>query len=580
MIDEKDFVTVSEAVASFYSKRNIRFVHQLSGGMIVFLADAFARNGIEVINYRNEQAAGFSAEGESRFSGQPAIALGTSGPGATNLITSIASAYFDSTPLIFITGQVSTSEIKKIDGQRQNGFQELDISLMCRSITKGVFKILGANDIELVLQTAWDLATSGRKGPVLLDIPIDIQQLQVLSDNEDSVQTSKVSEDASGNTSRPDRKTHTKDYPDRFQELTRILNSAERPLILVGGGVQLDSATEQFRHFAQRSGIPVVSSLMGIDCYSHEEENYVGFIGSYGNRWANRALYRSDVLLVLGSRLDIRQTGSNVDEFMANKYIIRVDIDQYELAGRVRANMIIESRVSEFLSGLYDFEINPKGAHDFMREIDFWRRKNPQSQEQLIFEGIDPIQAIAEISKNHTDVDGYVIDVGQHQMWAAQALRLNPAQRFITSGGLGSMGFALPASIGAALASGQKWVVITGDGCTQLSIAEFQTLKHLNLPIVVYLFNNYQHGMVAQFQKENLQGRFLGTRDGYSVPNFQKIIEGFEIPFYNVKTMPELATVQIEHLKSIHGPAVIEISVDQRVEALPKLGKNVKLGDM
>ena len=580
MLSKSNSFTVSSAIATFFHRRGIRFVHQLSGGMIVFLADAFENVGINVINYRHEQAAGFSAEGESRFSGNPAIVMGTSGPGATNLITAMASAYFDSTPVIFITGQVNTKELKKNEGQRQNGFQELDIAMLCTSITKRVFKLMDVEDLEGTLTAAWEVSISDRMGPVLIDIPIDVQQLDVSKELENRISNFQIPQaDSNGSLLLSEPNNASKTF-NLFSEIARILNSARRPLILAGGGVRLDLATEDLRDFARRSGIPVVSSLMGIDSHSHEEPTYVGFIGSYGNRWANRSLYRSDVLLVLGSRLDIRQTGDDVHEFASNKFIVRVDVDEHELSGRVGANISIDSGIRRFLQELKSFEINPPSASDFLSEIEQWRRENPPSREQLVLKGVDPILAVKEIGRCHKEVAGYMVDVGQHQMWAAQGLSLSDKQRFITSGGLGSMGFALPASLGAALASGQRWVVITGDGCIQLSLAELQTLKQLNLPIVIYLFNNFQHGMVAQFQKENLERRYLGTRDGYSVPDFKRVVEAFDISFHRAKNLEELIEINRGLQNSIQEPSFVEIIIDQEYEALPKLGKQVKLGNM
>jgi acetolactate synthase-1/2/3 large subunit len=310
---------------------------------------------------------------------------------------------------------------------------------------------------------------------------------------------------------------------------------------------------------------------MGIDGADHQSENFIGFIGSYGNRWANNALAKSDVLLVLGSRLDVRQTGADVKKFSRNKKIIRVDIDTAELDGRIKADMSVECNLEQIID--YFLENKLELNHSVLVETAVATKKlNPQESEQKLELTLNPTIAVNAISEIFKDSNGYIVDVGQHQMWAAQSLSLEPKQRFITSGGLGAMGFALPAAIGACLGKSGQWVVIVGDGCLQLSSQELQTISHYELPITICVFNNSQHGMVAQFQEENMDSRFVGTRDGYSNPNFRLLASSYGIENYAiVKDLKDLEKLESICADFSSGPALIEIIIENSAKALPKM---------
>ena len=554
-------VTVAEHLAHFISKKATPGVFQLSGGMIAFISDAISRLGITpVINNRHEQAAGFAGEGATRIAGIPAVVMATSGPGASNLVTAIGSAFFDSTPVIFITGQVKSSERKLSSDQRQNGFQELDIVKLVKEITKLAITVSNGDELSAILNLAWEVAQTSRPGPVLIDIPIDVQQLTFnpeLQYQHDSPGVSGEIDD---------------------QDLVKIkffMQECRRPLLLVGGGIRIAKQVQAFRLFSQTLGIPVVYSLMGVDAVDHSTKFHVGMIGSYGNRWANQALKEADLIMVLGSRLDERQTGNSVAEFSYNKKIIRIDIDDSELKGRVKANLSINLALRDFLKITDLPSISIKGEQ-FMAEICEWRDAKPQNKEQISEIDLNPNDLIIWISQIFRDSNGYIVDVGQHQMWAAQSIQLGTAQRFITSGGMGAMGFALPAAIGAATTKAGKWVVIQGDGCAQLSLPELQTVRQYNLPIAICIFNNGQHGMVAQFQEENMSGRFYGTRDGYSAPDFTAVASSFGIPSLKVSHKKDLKSAKkfIKNWES--GPILIEFLISIDAKALPKLPRSTE----
>ena len=539
----------------FIAEKNASAVYQLSGGMIAFLIDAIGRLGqTKIINTRHEQAAGFAAEGSARVTKNPGFAMGTSGPGATNLLTPIASSFFDSIPVIYITGQVNQKELRTNPNQRQNGFQELDICEMAKTITKQVYRPKTAKEAFKALEEGWLLAQEGRQGPVLIDIPINLQQEEL------EYESTGVNQEI----------VKTKGNSSINHEFVNYLLAAKRPLILVGGGVRLSNATELLSKFIDKTGIPYVSSLLGLDSVSHADDKYLGFIGSYGNRWANAALSDSDLLIVLGSRLDVRQTGNDISQFIANKKIIRVDIDNHELTGRIHSDVVIKSDISEFLQtsiGIdYIFD-----STLFVNKIKKMKQEYPQELEQMNDLRLNPNIVMRWLSDTFTQVSGYVVDVGQHQMWAAQSIRLESGQRFLTSGGLGAMGFALPASIGAAVSIKGRWVMISGDGCMQLSSPELQTIVQYKLPITVCVINNGQHGMVAQFQEENMDGRLTGTREGFSNPNFQELARAYGfLNVHKVESESELAELSSIVKGWEEGPSFLEFIIDGRAQALPK----------
>lgn len=553
-IDEK--TTLADCIAHFIADKNTPAVFQLSGGMIAFIIDAIGRLGkTPIVNTRHEQAAGFAAEGSARVTGIPGFAFGTSGPGATNLLTPIASSFFDSIPVVYITGQVDQNELRKSPLQRQSGFQELDICEIARSVTKKVYKPQNAHGVFAALEEGWALTLEGRQGPVLIDIPINLQQEAITYLPSVVTPKHEISEISIG------EKT-------AFLEL---LNKASQPLILVGGGVRLSNASKLLSEFIEKTGIPYVSTLLGLDAASQIEGKYLGFIGSYGNRWANSALEKSDLLIVLGSRLDVRQTGNNIARFTAKKKIIRVDIDQHELNGRISSDLIIRSNIKDFLLQISGIDYRIK-SEEFIKEIKNLKFSHPQPSEQKSKLSLNPNEVMEWLSKLELNIYGYAIDVGQHQMWAAQSLTLSHSQRFLTSGGLGAMGFAIPAAIGAAFATKSKWISISGDGCLQLSSAELQTITQYNLSIAVCVMNNGQHGMVAQFQDENMNGRLTGTREGFSNPDFQDLARAYGFSsIYKVSDTTEMKELSI-HLEAWEvGPVFIEFIVDPRAKALPKM---------
>jgi acetolactate synthase-1/2/3 large subunit len=551
-------VKVSDYIADFLAAQGVTQVYELVGGMIVHIIDSIHRAGqIELVSVRHEQAAAFAADAAGRCTGVPGVAMGTSGPGATNLLTGIGSCYLDSSPAVFLTGQVNRHEQKGDRAIRQLGFQETDIVAMAEPITKAAVRVDSPESVPAVLASAFELALEGRPGPVLVDIPMDVQGSTV-------------------DVPRPDRASRPAPAaPDdaAIDALFEDLAAARRPLVLVGAGARASGAVDAFRTLVDALGVPVVNSLLAVDALPHAHPLRVGLIGSYGNRWANMALGRSDLLLVLGSRLDIRQTGSEVGAFKGDRVIHHVDVDPAEINNRVLGCREIVADLRAFLPAAAE----RAGAHplpDFsgwVGELADLREEWPDTSELRDIEGVNPNVLMHELSAASTRAAAYAVDVGQHQQWAAQSLELGPTQRFLTSGGMGAMGFGLPAAVGATRALGAPIVMIAGDGSFQLNIQELETVAGRRLPVKMVVVDNGCHGMVRQFQQSYFDERYQSTLWGYSAPDFVRVAEAYGISSRCIEAPHEVGDGLEALWADPQEPFLLRVMVDPMANAYPKL---------
>lgn len=558
---------VAEHVAHELGDRGVTHAFQVAGGTIAHLLDALERSPrTQLVSVRHEQAAAFAADGFARVTGVPGVALATSGPGATNLLTGVAGCHFDSVPAVFLTGQVRRDELTGDRGVRQQGFQETDVVAMARPVTKAAWQATSADDVPRLVREAFGLAASGRPGPVLVDVPSELQSQAV-----PAAATLAVGAPAPV-------------VPDEaaVEAALEALTRAERPLVLIGGGLRASGARDRFRAWIERAGVPVVHSLHGVDALPASSSGRVGMIGTYGNRWANLALGRCDVLLVLGSRLDIRQTGADV-AFFADREIHQIDADPAELGNNVAGAALIHGDLGAFL------DLALAQAHDrapvdrpaWTAEIVELRSRWPDTAEQVGIRGIEPNGFMHALSAVSAGAAAYVLDVGQHQMWAAQSLDLTAAQRCLTSGGMGAMGYALPAAIGASLGSGGAPVVmIAGDGGFQLNLQELQTVAHHGLPLKLVVIDNGAHGMVRQFQASYFERRFAATEWGYSAPDFARVAGAFGIASATVTEPSEVAAGLAALWTSPEAPFLLRVVVDREAAAYPKIAFGRPLTEM
>lgn len=518
----------SDLLAEHLVAHRVTRVFEMTGGMITHLLDSMhLHGGIEITSMHHEQAAGFAADAWARMTGVPGVALATSGPGAINLLNGIASCYFDSVPAVFITGQVNLEELSAGRPMRQLGFQETDIVGMAAPVTKGAWLVDDPAQLADAVDRAFEVALSGRPGPVLLDIPMDVQQAEVAAEDVHILGPERPEPDLA-----------------QVEKAVGALRSARSPLVLAGAGVRSSGAVAQLREFAAAAGVPVVTSLMGLDAIAYEDPMRVGLIGSYGNRWANLALGRSDVLLVVGSRLDIRQTSARTDLFGTGRTIIQVDIDEGEIGQRVRGVEGIRADARSFLEAMLDsWGAAPSlDSAAWLGTIAADRAAWPDTGELVGYPGINPSVVMHGLSPRTGYASAYTVDVGQNQMWSAQSLEIGPGQRFLTSGGLGSMGYALPAAIGAALATdGGPVVCLTGDGGMQVNLQELESVVRLGLPVKIVVVNNGCLGMVRQFQDDYFESRRQSTEWGYGAPDFVAVGEAFGLPAERVSEQGDLA---------------------------------------
>ncbi|MDD5355763.1 MAG: thiamine pyrophosphate-binding protein [Candidatus Omnitrophica bacterium] len=551
---------LSDYIVKFISKKNVSHIFEVCGGAITHLLDSiYEKKEITAVSMHHEQAAAFAAEGYSRVSGRVGVALATSGPGATNLVTGIASAFFDSTATLFITGQVNTYEFKFNKPVRQAGFQETDIVNIVKPIVKEAHLITEPGKIGYYMERSFSVARSGRPGPVLLDIPMNVQCCDV--------PLSKLTPNIIRNKDiKPQVNLQT------IRRIIDLLFSTRRPVILVGGGVGIANARNQLWALLEKTSIPVVSSLMGLDSCPYNLANFCGMIGTYGNRYANLIVANADLVLALGTRLDSRQTGTVPSTFARGAKLVHVDIDPCEINSRIKADIGVVSDVKDFLLALnkkltgYDrLRIKPwlDKTLEYKQKYPSW--KKPKSKD------IEPNFLMHVLSKFLPADSIICLDVGQHQMWAGQSLELKKGQLLITQGGMASMGSSLPMAIGAAFAHpGRKIIVITGDGGFQLNMQELQTVRHHNLPIKVILLNNQGYGMIRQFQKQYFNSRFQSTVKGYSQPDFQKVVSAYGIHSARIREVSQIEQGLKRVLRN-KNPQFLEIMLGKSNLVFPKL---------
>ena len=549
----------SNYIARFLRERGVPCVFEMAGGMITHLLDSILQEGgIRIVSVHHEQTAAFAAEAAGRMTGIPGVAMATSGPGATNLLTGIGSCYFDSTPAVFITGQVNRHEQKGDRAIRQLGFQETDIVAMAKPITKAAWQVNDAHALPQMLHEAFTLALDGRPGPVLLDIPMDVQRIEITPP--DSFP--------------PIPLVGCPVSPAQLEELFSQMTAAQKPLILAGGGIRSARAVDPFRVFAHAVGVPVVHSLMGVDALPYGDPLRAGLIGSYGNRWANHAVGQSDFLLVLGSRLDVRQTGSETEAFKGERIIFHVDVEAGEINNRITGCAPIVADLPRFFEAALPVARShawPDRA-EWLENIDALRREWPDTGELPEIEGINPNALMHALSPHSRSAVAYVIDVGQHQMWASQSVEVGADQRFLLSGGMGSMGFALPAAVGvAAVSDGKPVVLIAGDGGFQTNIQELQTVARNRLPLKMVIVNNQCHGMVRQFQQSYFHERYQSTLWGYSAPDFASVAAGYGIAAGTVDRESGLEEALRQLWAKPDEPALLQVMIDTYANAYPKL---------
>ena len=546
----------SDYIVKFLISRGVSDVFGYPGGMVTHLMESLSQHQDEIKAHLcyNEQGASFEACGFAQTSGRIGVAYATSGPGATNLITGICDAYFDSIPTLFITGQVNTFESKNGYKVRQRGFQETDIISMVTNVTKYAHYVSSVEDLVESLDKAYEIAMSGRRGPVLLDIPMNIQR-------------GEIPEELAMTHLCPDNCTVNKDENDAdISFLLPLLSEAKRPVVLLGAGIKQAGITDLASKFIAKTGYPAVTSMTGFDILSDMPNNY-GFIGAYGDRVANFVVAKADLVLTIGARLDIRQAGAVREDFAPTAKIIRVDIDDNELSYKIRDNEIdVNMDAGVLLNKLYDMDL-PKADSSWTAVCDTIRSKISGLDDRL------PNKIMRKLSEAVPENTVIATDVGQNQVWVSQSFKLKKGQQVLFSGGHGAMGYSLPAAIGAHFGSKMPAVSINGDGGIQMNIQELEFIHRENLPVTVVIFNNSSLGMIRHFQEMYFNGNYAQTLtgSGYSNPHFDKIAQAYGMQYICADGSNDYDFSGVTSAVKNGVPTLVEVIIDEYTYVSPKL---------
>jgi acetolactate synthase-1/2/3 large subunit len=534
----------AEIIIKMLEMRGIQIISGIPGGANLPLYNALYKSKIRHILVRHEQGAGFIAQGMARSTGKPAVCFATSGPGATNLITAIADAKLDSIPIIAITGQVPTSLMGT------DAFQEADIYGMTIPITKHNFLVRDASELIPVINQAFTIATEGRPGPVLIDVPKDVQ-----------MQTLEIENFSIPESSRKDAIIES----DTIAKAAEMINKSKQPVLYIGGGIVHAVAYREVIAVAEKNSIPVTSTLMGLGCMPDNHPLFIGMLGMHGARYTNHILEEADLLIGLGVRFDDRATG-NVSRFCPNAAILHIDIDPAELNKIKTATLGITGNVKEIL-GKIQLLLEDNKRSTWQSKVRQLKKEQPFTfpQHKDVFHPLNLIRTIGSLAPEDAII---TTDVGQHQMWVAQVYPFSHPRTLLTSGGLGTMGFGLPAAIGAALANPtRKIVCFTGDGSILMNIQELATLAELKLNITIVLLNNGHLGLVRQQQELFYSGNYIASKFDKG-PDFSLIAKGFGIDSFDLSNIidPESA---LQDALSMNKPCFINVPIDYKELVTP-----------
>ena len=548
----------AQMVIEALKREGVEAVFGYPGGKVLDLFDHLYNSELAYYMSRHEQGAIHAADGYARVTGKPGVIFTTSGPGATNLVTGIANAYMDSVPLVIFTGQVATSLIGT------DSFQEADIFGITLPITKHNYLVTSVEELPRIIREAFHLASTGRPGPVLIDLPTDVQ--------------SAVSDFSYPTEVRiPGYNPTVIGHPGQINRAAKAIARAKKPVLYAGGGVIISGASELLRQLAEKAEIPVATTLMGLGSFPGDHSLSLGMLGMHGTYWANMAVTEADLIIAVGARFDDRVTGK-LSSFAREAKIIHIDIDPAEIGKNVTADIPIVGDVKNILSELAKKAAEKKHAK-WLARIEAWRKDCPLHYD-MEADGQIPTQYVIEAIYGATGGGAIIAtEVGQHQMWAAQFYLYKRPRTLITSGGLGTMGYGLPAAIGAQIAAPQETVFcIAGDGSIQMNIQELATAVAYNLPVKIAIINNGYLGMVRQWQEIFYQKRYAAVSLEKS-PDFVKLAEAFGALGLRAEKTGEVVPA-INKALSVPGPVVIDFRVRPEENVYPMVPPNKGIDEM
>ncbi|MBN2104994.1 biosynthetic-type acetolactate synthase large subunit [bacterium] len=553
-------MTGSEILVQTLVDLGVTKVFGYPGGKVIGLYDVLDRTpGIQGILFRHEQGATHAADGFARATGMPGIVIVTSGPGATNTVTGIATAYMDSIPIIVFTGQVPSAMIGN------DAFQEADIIGITRPVTKHSYLAQDPGQIGQIVREAYHIAITGRPGPVLIDLPSDVLAASGEHHPNEHVMIRGYN---------PTYKGHSQ----QINKAADMLNTARRPLIYAGGGVNIGLASEEITEIANRGQIPVTTTLLGLGAFPEDNPLSVGMVGMHGTWYANMAMMECDVLMCVGARFDDRVTG-RLNHFSPNSKKIHIDIDPSCIAKNVAVDIPIVGHVKKVLPDIVK-KIKPANTKEWLEQINCWKNEHPlkysKRGEEILPEYV--VEKVAEMTNHQAIV---VTDVGQNQMWAAQYYGFKRPRQILSSGGLGTMGYGLPAALGAAIGCPDETVVcFTGDGGFQMNIQELTTAVQNKIPLKIVLLNNGYLGMVRQWQELFFERRYAMTVLSDGNPNFMKLAEGYGAVGLQAQKLSDVEDVIKEGLKIKRLPVVMEFIICPEENVFPMVPAGASLDEM
>jgi acetolactate synthase-1/2/3 large subunit len=538
-------------------EENVEYIFGYPGGAALFIYDALYKTDMTHILARHEQGAIHMAEGYARITGKPGVVIATSGPGATNLVTGLADAYIDSLPLVVFTGQVPTTAIGT------DAFQEADVLGITMPITKHNYQVRDTNELPRIIREAFYIASNGRPGPVLIDIPKDISVNKVPYHYPSEVQIKGFKPTKVPNLG-------------QIRRMKELVSEAKKPLILAGAGVLHAKATQELIEYVEQAQIPVTNTLLGLGGFPSNHPLFLGMCGMHGTYTANMAIQESDLLISIGARFDDRVTGK-LDQFAPNAKVIHIDVDPAEIGKNVKTEVPIVGDAKEALKLLIQEGAEKTGSEEWLSHLKEWQAEFPLWYEEdgLSLKPQKVVEELHRITKGEAIIS---TDVGQHQMWAAQYYGVNKPDRWISSGGLGTMGFGFPAAIGAAM--GQKELpvfAIVGDGGFQMNIQELATVAEHNIPVKTIIINNASLGMVRQWQELIYEGRYSQSKP--KNPEFAKVSEAFGVKGILVTTIEEF-TAAVEESLAYDGPVTINVMVTPDENVYPMVCSGTALHEM
>ena len=550
-------LTGADLLLQALERESVEYIFGYPGGAVLPIYDKIYDSKIFHVLPRHEQGGIHAAEGYARISGKPGVVIATSGPGATNIVTGLADAMMDSIPLVVFTGQVATGVIGT------DAFQEADILGITTPITKYNCQVRSLEEIPKIIKEAFYIATSGRPGPVLIDFPKDIASTVTEVPEECEVDL-------------PGYQPTTQPNYLQIRKLTEAVSGAKKPVILAGAGVIFSKASKELKEYAEQQQIPVIHTLLGLGGIPADNPLFVGMGGMHGCYAANMALYESDLLINVGARFDDRLTG-NLAHFAPNAVKAHIDIDPAEIGKIIPTKIPIVADAKEALTMLIK-QNGLKSEHDeWLKKIENWKNEYPYHYQE---NGLLKPQKVMELLFEKTKGEAIVTtDVGQHQMWAAQYYQFKQANRWVTSGGLGTMGFGLPSSIGAQLADPNATVLaISGDGGFQMCSQELALIRELNLPIKIIIFNNQALGMVRQWQEFFYESRFSHSKESFQ-PSFVSLAEAYGIKGYQISSVEEADRV-LDEVLNVKEPVLLDFRLDPNENVYPMIAPGKGLHEM